>query len=231
LFINDKVFLPRHKINRVERNLLLVKHLGINIDEHTPIIPISEKDREVVSSKFFAQLSSFAGPKIIMHPGSSPGTPYKRWDPGRFAQVADNIIRKYGGKIFFTAGNNEQTLVNKITSKMNETNHVLCKTETITQLAESIRQCDLFIGNDTAPMHLAAFVGTPVIALFGPTDPIENAPFGKEEAIVLRKNVSCNPCRNRKCTNLVCMDAISAKEVTEAIDRILLRKGFSSGNR
>jgi ADP-heptose:LPS heptosyltransferase len=161
-----------------------------------------------------------------MHPGSSPSTPYKRWDVRRFAQVADRIIQKYGGKIFFTAGNGERELVNNITAQMTETHSVLCQPETLTQLAEAIRRCDLFIGNDTAPMHLAVFVGTPVIALFGPTDPIENAPFGKGEAIVLRKDVYCNPCRIRECQNLLCMDAITVDDVLEAVDRVLLRKGF-----
>jgi len=226
LFTNDRVALPDYKINRVERNLLLVKHLGLKIDEHNPLIPISEKDREIVDSTILAGLTSFSGPKIIMHPGSSPSTPYKRWDVRRFARLADSIIQKYGGKIFFTAGNDERELVNDITAQMNETHYVLCQPETLTQLAETIRRCDLFIGNDTAPMHLAAFVGTPVIALFGPTDPIENAPFGKGEAIVIRKDVACNPCRNRECQNLLCMDAISIKDVLEDVDRVLLRKGF-----
>ncbi len=226
LFINEQVTLPDYKINRVERNLLLVKHLGLKIDEHNPLIPISEKDREVVASTIFSELTSFSGPKIIIHPGSSLSTPYKRWGVRRFAQVADSIIQKYGGKIFFTAGNDERERVNKITKQMAESHYVLCQPETLTQLAEALRRCDLFIGNDTAPMHLAAFVGTPVIALFGPTDPIENAPFG-QEAIVIRKDVSCNPCRIRECQNLLCMDAITVNDVLEAVDRVLLRKGFN----
>ena len=227
LFTNHHVFLPKHKINRVERNLLLVKHLGLKIDEYSPIIPIAEKDRAFVASTIFSGLNPSPGPKVIIHPGSSPSTPYKRWDFSRFAQLADRIIQKYGGNILFIAGNDEKGLVNNIVKQMTESQHVLCQTETLTQLAEAIRQCDLFIGNDTAPMHLAAFVGTPVIALFGPTDPTENAPFGKGEALVIRKDVSCNPCRIRKCSNLLCMDAIAVEDVLGAVDRILLRKGFN----
>ena len=231
LFTNDQVSLPDYKINRVERNLLLVKHLGLKTDEHNPIIPITAKDREVVASAIFSRLTASSGPKIIMHPGSSPSTPYKRWDITRFAALADRIIQKYGGNILFTAGNDERELVKNIFKQMTESHHVLCQTETLTQLAETIRRCDLFIGNDTAPMHLAAFVGTPVIALFGPTDPIENAPFGKGEAIVIRKDVSCNPCRIRECQNLLCMDAITVDDVLESVDWVLLRKGFNPKSR
>ena len=104
---------------------------------------------------------------------------------------------------------------------MSESAWAVCETKTLTELAAVIQKCDVYIGNDTAPMHLAAFVGTPVIALFGPTDPIENAPFGKAPSIVVRKDVSCNPCRNRTCNNLVCMDAITVDEVVKAVERLI----------
>jgi ADP-heptose:LPS heptosyltransferase len=107
---------------------------------------------------------------------------------------------------------------------MKESQYFVCRTETLTQLAEAIRRSDIYIGNDTAPMHLAAFLGTPVIALFGPTDPIENAPYGKRESIIVRKDVGCNPCRNRECRNLICMDAIEVDDVLEAVDRILPKR-------
>ena len=227
LFTNQHVSLPDKKINRVEKNLFLLKALGLEVEEHYPIIPISVQDREVVDKITLYEPSFFCGPRIVIHPGSSPKTPYKRWDYRRFAELADILIRRYGGKIFFTAGKDEWGLVNRIAQEMKESQYVSCQTETLTQLAEIIRRCDLYIGNDTAPMHLAAFVGTPIIALFGPTDPIENAPYGGGKAIVIQKDVSCNPCRNRKCRNLLCMDAITGEEVLEAVERILREKGFA----
>jgi len=223
LFNNDLVSLPEHKINRVERNLWLIKHLGLTVNNPDPIIPISERDREFISANIFSRLTITNGPKVIIHPGSSPGTPYKRWHFTRFARLADRIAKKYRANILFTAGKDETELVKKIMDQMDASSAILCQTETLPQLAETIRRCDLFIGNDTAPMHLAAFVGTPVIALFGPTDPIENAPLGKGEVIVIRKDVSCNPCRIRKCRNLFCMDAITVDEVMDAVDEIFVR--------
>lgn len=226
LFTNRHVSLPERKINRVERNLSLIKYLGLEIKENLPIIPISDQDREFVANTIFPESTSFNRPWIIIHPGSSPSTPYKRWGYRRFAQLADNLIQKFGGKILFTAGKDERELVKSIIAEMTEFQYILCQTKTLTQLAETIRRCDLYIGNDTAPMHLAAFVGTPVIALFGPTDPIENAPYVKGESIVIRKDVFCNPCRNRECQNLLCMDAINVEDVLGAVDQILLNKGF-----
>ena len=225
LFMNRHVSLPDKKINRVERNLLLVQDFGLDVTEHDPIIPISPRDREFVDTIIPSNPSAPNGPRILIHPGSSPSTPYKRWEWRRFAQLADMLIQKYGGKIFFTAGADERELVKSIVEVMKESHYVLCRTETLTQLAELMRRCDLYIGNDTAPMHLASFIGTPVIALFGPTDPIENAPYGKAKSIILRKDFPCSPCRKRECDNLLCMDAIAVEDVLEAIEQILPKKG------
>jgi len=226
LFTNRHVSLPEKKMNRVERNLFMVKSIGLEIADHDPIVPISDGDREFADPVIPPEERSSISPRIIVHPGSSLQTRYKRWDYRRFAQLTDVLIREYGGKIFFTAGKDEWEVVNSIIGEMTESQYVCCRTETLTQLAEIIRRSDLYIGNDTAPMHLAAFVGTPVIGLFGPTDPIENAPYGKEESIVVRKDVPCNPCRNRGCPNLICMDSITVEDVLKSVERILLNKGF-----
>src|SRR4030042_3423812 len=123
LFTNDQVALPDYKINRVERNLLLVKHLCLKIDEHNPLIPISEKDREFVASTIFSQLTASPRPKVIMHPGSSPSTPYKRWNLTRFARLADRIIQKYGGGILFFAGKDGKKSWGKIKKHTSRNNH------------------------------------------------------------------------------------------------------------
>lgn len=221
LFTNNHVSLPVKKMNRVERNLFLVKSLGLETTDHDPIIPISDEDRKFADTFIPAQETSSLRRLIIMHPGSSLSTPYKRWNHHRFAQLADTLIQKYQAKIFFTAGKDEWPLIKSITDHMTESRYVLCRTETLTQLAELIRRSDLYIGNDTAPMHLAAFLKTPVIALFGPTDPIENFPCGKGKIIMIRKDVSCNPCRKRECQKGLCMDAIEVKDVVESVERIL----------
>ena len=96
--------------------------------------------------------------------------------------------------------------------------------------AALIQRCDLFISNDSGPMHIAAAVGTPVIGIFGPTNPVKNRPWGSEtEAIVVRKTLPCSPCyvafsAHIECTNpnrLECMDLISVDEVFEQVETIL----------
>ena len=221
LFTNQHVSLPPHKINRVERNLLLVKSLGLDIDEHDPIIPLCAEDEALAENIVRSQCKDDSQLKVIIHPGSSPQTPYKRWDYRRYAQLADVLVQRFKAKIFFTAGKDEQSLVQDILKIMVSTDHVVCKTATLTQLAAVLGKCDLYIGSDTAPMHLAAFMGTSVVALFGPTDTTENAPLGKGRSIIVKKDVPCNPCRNRTCGNLLCMDAVTVDDVVAAVEKIL----------
>jgi heptosyltransferase I len=226
LFTNQHVRLPVEKMNRIERNLYLIKSLGLEVNGHVPVIPVSEKDREYVDHVFFAPADGFRRPRVIMHPGSSPKTLYKRWDYHRFARLADVLIAAYGARVLFTGERDEEELITAVIREMKERDFTVCQTKTLTRLTELIRRCDLYVGNDTAPMHLAAFVGTPVIGLFGPTDPLENAPYDRGASVVIRKDVSCNPCRNRQCQQLLCMDAITVEDVLEPVARILHGRGF-----
>jgi ADP-heptose:LPS heptosyltransferase len=101
---------------------------------------------------------------------------------------------------------------------------------TLGQSAALIRACALFISPDTGPMHLAMGLKVPLIALFGPTDPLDTGPLDKERSYVIHKSPSCNPCRTRSCVDNFCMRQISVAEVCEAADRILgSRKRDSEG--
>ncbi len=85
-----------------------------------------------------------------------------------------------------------------------------------------ISEANLFIGADSGPMHIAAAVRTPVVALFGPNIPEKSGPWGR--AIIVNKPVPCSPCNQQKCTiedNISCMEKIQIKEVVEAINKIL----------
>jgi ADP-heptose:LPS heptosyltransferase len=90
-------------------------------------------------------------------------------------------------------------------------------------LAALFARSRLYVGADSGPMHVASAVGTPVIQLLGPTDPVENAPFAGTPSRTLRVDVGCNPCR-RGCAAATCMRLIPAAAVLEAA-RVLLAAG------
>jgi ADP-heptose:LPS heptosyltransferase len=85
-----------------------------------------------------------------------------------------------------------------------------------------LKETDLFIGNEAGPMHLAAALDRPVVAIIGPTRPELTGPFGRE-ALIIRKPVSCSPCRERNCSELTCMKAI---EVTDVLETVRSVPGF-----
>jgi ADP-heptose:LPS heptosyltransferase len=89
----------------------------------------------------------------------------------------------------------------------------------LAQLAELYRRCALLITNDSGPMHIAAAVGTPVVAIFGPTDPALTGPYGKQH-VVLRAGIPCSPCLKPYCTHtprMECMSLVSVEQVLEAV--------------
>jgi ADP-heptose:LPS heptosyltransferase len=129
------------------------------------------------------------------------------------------LVRELNASVLFTWGDGELEGVEGIRKEMKEPSLLAPKTESLTQLGEVYRNCDLYIGGDTGPMHIASLMGIPVVVIYGPTNPIENEPFGNH--IKVRKEVGCNPCHEYSCKRLVCIKAISADEVFKATKEIL----------
>ena len=103
---------------------------------------------------------------------------------------------------------------------------------TVKQLAAVVRQCKLFIGNETGPMHIAASVGTPVISFFGPQVSDRFQPFSQKK-IVLERYLDCKPCDQVICRRPEhpCMDGISVKDAIMAVEEILQAETESSTSR
>jgi ADP-heptose:LPS heptosyltransferase len=156
------------------------------------------------------------GARVAIHPGSSPGTAYKRWLPERYGEVADQLAER-GHRVLFTWGPGEREAAEAIARGMKRPALIAPETPTLQHLAAVFRRCDLFIGNDTGPMHVAALSGTPVVAVFGPTDPVENAPYPGVPSAVVRRDVACG-CPKRKCLTRACFEAVTADDV---LDRAL----------
>lgn len=219
LFSNVKVKLPKERISRFERNLALLKGMELEVRELKYSLHIPPADREYVASFFKASLGSFRRPLIAIHPGTSAKAIFKRWMPGQYAQLADRLVRELKASVLFTWGHGELEWVEGIRKEMKEPSLLGPKTESLTRLGEVYRNCDLYIGGDTGPMHIASLMGIPAVVIYGPTDPIENEPMGNH--IKVRKEVGCNPCHEYSCKELLCIKAISADEVFRATKNLL----------
>jgi lipopolysaccharide heptosyltransferase I len=116
-------------------------------------------------------------PRILISPGASNRQGYKRWPPRSFAATAAGLAAN-GATFQIAWGPGEEELAREVVTHAGDAAHLLPATS-LAVLAELLRSADLFIGNDSGPMHLAWLVGTPVVALYGATDPVVNAPWGQ----------------------------------------------------
>jgi ADP-heptose:LPS heptosyltransferase len=218
LFNNRRTSLPTGKLSRIRRNLALARFfLADAEDGGIPVVYLESSDeerREV--DKIEAEFLSGERPRIIVHPGTSPRTPYKRWPAERFAEAADILIRRTGGEVLVTYGPGEEETAKQVVGAMRETGLLLPRMLTLTGLSELFRRADVCIGGDTGPMHVASFSGTPVVVVFGPTDRTENEPYPVTPYRIVYRETDCAPCRKRTCTDGVCFADVTPEMVADA---------------
>jgi heptosyltransferase-2 len=157
--------------------------------------------------------------------GFNTGATYgsaKCWLPERYVQLAKDLINKKKVWIILFGSPAEEKLNLAIASKINHSNVLNYTGKTsITQMAGLLSSCRLLVTNDTGTMHVAAAVRTPVVAIFGPTDPVTTLPFGNNHTII-RKEISCSPCLKRICpTDHHCMKSILVDEVYKECEKYL----------
>jgi ADP-heptose:LPS heptosyltransferase len=214
-----KVKLPKERISRFQRNLALLKGVGLDVKEFAYRLHIPSEAQVHLDSFFKASGAFLRRPLIAIHPGTSTKTSFKRWMPDQYAKLADRLVRELKAEVLFTWGADELSWVEGIRKTMKESSVLGPQTESLTQLGEVYRNCDLYISGDTGPMHIASLIGIPVVVIYGPTDPIVNEPFGRHKKV--RKEVGCNPCRNRSCKKLTCLELVTIDDVFNAVREIL----------
>jgi lipopolysaccharide heptosyltransferase II len=158
--------------------------------------------------------------------GINPGAdrPEKRWSPENHASVADRLSEARGAKIFVFGGPGEEHLALRIEKAMKHPVTNLAGKLSLNDLAYVISRLDLFVTNDSGPMHIAAAVKTPVVALFGPEDPVYTRPYTTPDLYrIVQKELSCRPCMNKRCDQPICMESLKPEEVLQACLELLNR--------
>jgi len=159
-------------------------------------------------------------PLIGLNPGATYG-PAKMWYPERFSELGTRLFNSIGAGIVLVGGPSETDLCRTIARGISGKVLDLSGKTDLPRLAAVLSLCDLVVTNDSGPMHLASAVGTPVIALFGSTDPGATSPLGGHT--ILRKEVDCSPCWERICPrgDMRCMEGIEVEDVLETVIRLL----------
>jgi heptosyltransferase-2 len=155
------------------------------------------------------------GPWLGLNPGAFYGTA-KRWGPERFAAVGDLVGAKTGSRVALLGAPAERGLAEEIARGMGRPPRVLTGETSLADLVGVLANLDGFVTNDSGPMHLAAALGVPLVAVFGSTDWRETSPVGVK-ATVVREEVECAPCMLRECPiDHRCMRRVSVDRVAAA---------------
>jgi len=163
---------------------------------------------------------------IILHPGS--GSKKKVWPLDRFLNLARTLQDHLCSKVLIVLGPAEGTEVRKVFETMGPDAPILAKGLPLLQLASMMEGCWFFIGNDSGISHMAAALGLPTLAIFGPTDQKVWSPRGRKAFVVCRE-VHCSPCPQERfiqCHDLECLRAIEMSEVLEGLEKIGVRAKF-----
>jgi heptosyltransferase-2 len=153
--------------------------------------------------------------RIGIGAGASYGSA-KCWLPSRFAEVANRLQSEADADVILFGTSAEASVAAAISAEMHRSPIDLTGKTAIADLPALLSQCHLFIGNDSGAMHVAAAVGLPIVAIFGPTDPLGTSPVTSRCSIVQQKPY-CSPCFLRRCpTDHRCMTAITADMVEVA---------------
>ncbi|MBI3990289.1 MAG: lipopolysaccharide heptosyltransferase II [candidate division NC10 bacterium] len=205
-----------HALHAVERYLSLARCLGADGDPHAFFIATSLEDETRVR-RFLSQSGiSTDEPKVVLHSSARWGT--KLWEEERFGRLGDLLAEKLGARILLTGSEADGPITARIAASMRHRALNLAGKLTLKGLVALLKQTSLLVTVDSGPMHIAAALGTPLVALFGPTDPRWTGPYGPN-CTVLQKTIPCRPCLKRRCQiaeERLCMRSIDVEEVLEA---------------
>lgn len=204
--------------------LELLAPLGIHVEgDVRPFIPVAPEAMQRVERLLAHEALDPTRPLVAIHPSAS--CPSKRWLPERFAQVADRLIQEHHVAVCLVAGEADADAARQVAAAMRERAIILAGRLTVGELAALLTRCRLLVSNDSGPVHIAAAVGTPVVAIFGRNQPGLSAtrwgPLGQGH-IVLQKDVGCVTCLAQRCDiGFLCLSSLAADEVYQAAVSIL----------
>ena len=212
----------RHGKHKVEYFLDLARAVGIEVNHPWYEIHLDDGQKKRARDSLAKMGVNLQEPFIAVHPGAN--WDLKRWPPeffsdlvGRFAQ--DDL------QVLISGSFSDRSLIQKIIQPCQNNSRIwsLAGEWSLLDLAALFQLAQLVVANDTGPLHLASAVGTPVVALFGPTQPHLTGPYGKGAIRVLRKEVGCNedPCYSLGCHENICMRAITVEEVWRTCRELL----------
>lgn len=218
-FQHELIRLPDGAAHAVDKNLRFAEYLAIS--------PRPEDFRVVTSQEARAQVETFLSAHGI-EPSSRLiyANPAARWEtkfwyPEGWAELADLFMERAGATVVFAGSPADLAYIDHIAELMKRNPVIAAGKLNLAAAVALLERADVYVGVDSGPMHIAAFTGTPVIALFGPTDPAKVGPYGSGHRVIFREDLACLACRRRSCEDRICLEGIKPKRVFEETVRLL----------
>lgn len=168
------------------------------------------------------RLPGRTGPRIGVNPGGDRAN--RRWPAARFAEVARDLAARCGASILVFGGPGEEAISRDIAVALNGHAVNLAGRLSLEELPYFLDHCDLLVTNDSGPMHMAAALQVPVVAIFGSSNAVEFGPYmPADRCRVIQSAVACRPCGDSTCCMPICLEAIPAKDVSAAAIELLNR--------
>ncbi len=210
---------PERMMHEVERGLDLVAAVGMRTSDDRLVLRVPDSARDEIAGLVTGQR-----PLIVVHPGCSMPARTYPWE--QYVEVIDLLVRDMGAHVVLTGGNDERPLVDMILARINPWNRTR-----VTAAAGSLafppfcalaETADAVVTNNTGPMHMAAALGTPVVALFALTNPPEQWGPWRVPHHMLWHEVPCRLCYSRICpTTHDCLRQVEPRQVVEAVADLL----------
>lgn len=200
----------------------LLEPLGIPLSQSDPALYISDEEMRNAKSTL-QKFGAVLGKNIIV--GINPGAAYgsaKCWLPERFQSVTRHLLENPNIYVVYFGDPSGAPLVNDICKDMPERVINLAGKTNLRELLALIKSCSIFLTNDSGPMHIAAALKVPLLALFGSTSDVRTGPYGIGK--VIHKHVECSPCYKRVCPiDFRCMKRIEVDEVYNELQGLLAK--------
>jgi heptosyltransferase II len=205
-------------VHAVVNHLEPLASLGIDPyheDVHLDFYPAAED--ELFAAEYVRRHSLDGKPVVAFNPGTSHLC--KCWPIENYALLGDRLVEEMGMEVVILGSRDEKQLAEQIATQMTNVPHDLTGC-TLGELGAILKKVDLLVTGDTGPMHIASAVGTPVLALYGPIDPLRSGPVGYGHRIIIHDELDCCPCNSFTCKNTTfrkCMEMITVAEAFETI--------------
>lgn len=210
---------PELMMHEVERGLDLVRVLGMDTDDHHLVLSVPDGARSE-ARRIIAGTTLAKGPVVALHPGCSMPARTYPWE--MYVKVADLLIERLDATVLLTGAESERELVERIQSRMRRDAISLAGAVAFPALCALIECADITITNNTGPMHIAAAVGTPVVALFALTNPPEQWGPWMVPHRQLYVDVPCRLCYSRICPfEHECLRLVTPVNVVDAARELL----------